>query len=130
MFRGISELSRLSSSSLLSCECAESQESASQGLAHAQAAPAIHSCWIIPWDPRTAGTGWAPTIAQTKKNVWGKIKISDSIAASSTAAAAWHYIKQGEQQALLQSCVSKNWHCVHLQLAIFITDEEEIYLQR
>jgi len=116
----------------LSVGCAESQEPASQGLDRAQIAPAIHSCWIIPWDLWTAGTGWAPTISQTKKNVWGKIKISNSIAASSRSSTA--LCKAGAAaSALLQSlsvraAVSKNWHCVHLQLGISVTDGEEIYL--
>lgn len=118
----------------LSVGCAESQEPASQGLDRAQIAPAIHSCWIIPWDLWTAGTGWAPTISQTKKNVWGKIKISNSIAASSSSSTA--LCKAGAAaSALLQSlsvraAVSKNWHCVHLRLGISVTHEEEIYLWR
>lgn len=98
--------------------CAESQEPASQGLDRAQIAPAIHSCWIIPWDLWTAGTGWAPTISQTKKNVWGKIKISNSIAASSTAAAL-RYVKQGQQRALC--CRAWAWELLWVRTGIVCT---------
>lgn len=55
-----------------------------------------------------------------KKNVWGKIKISNSIAASSTAAAAaLRYVKQGQQRALC--CRAWAWELLWIRTGIVCT---------